>query len=168
MVRPGETLLVESGCGTPELARQLGRAGRLTVMTNGLHFARYLADLAQVDVHLTGGRLHHDGQSFQGAQAEASLRACAFDKLFLSVDGFDLKYGMTAIDEARAQLTRCMMTRARKVVVLLESQQLGRNCLHLIGHLDRVHTIIAHDGMVESDRETLSTRGIQLVITKAA
>jgi DeoR family transcriptional regulator of aga operon len=53
-----------------------------------------LAD-APVEVILTGGVLRKNSFSLVGPLAEESLRKLSTDLLFLGVDGFDVRYGLT-------------------------------------------------------------------------
>jgi len=48
-----------------------------------------------VEVILTGGTLRKNSFSLVGPLAEETLRRLSADLLFLAVDGFDVRYGLT-------------------------------------------------------------------------
>jgi DeoR family transcriptional regulator of aga operon len=164
LVQAGDNIIIDSGTTTISLARQLRTASEVTVMTNGLNIAWELADAPGVDLILTGGLLRKQSLSFQGTQAEASLQAYNFDKLFLGVDGFDLQFGVTTHHEAEASLNFRMVERAKKIVVLTDASKFGRVSLHRIVLLERVHTVITDAAISPEYRDGLARLGIELLI----
>ncbi|KQN76053.1 transcriptional regulator [Duganella sp. Leaf61] len=164
LVKPGDNVIIDSGTTTISLARQLRDAQNVTVMTNGLNIAWELADAPGVDLILTGGLLRKQSLSIQGQQAEACLQSYSFDKLFLGVDGFDLKFGVTTHHEAEASLNHKMVERARKIIVLADASKFGCVSLHRIVQLNRVHTVITDAGISREYRDGLQSAGIELLI----
>lgn len=166
LVQPGDNIIIDSGTTTISLARHLRDAQNVTVMTNGLNTAWELADAPGVDLILTGGLLRKQSLSIQGTQAEACLQVYSFDKLFLGVDGFDLKFGITTHHEPEASLNHKMVERAKKIIVLTDASKFGRVSLHRIVQLDRVHTVITDAGISDEYREGLQQLGIELLIAE--
>jgi DeoR family transcriptional regulator of aga operon len=166
LVQPGDNIIIDSGTTTISLARHLRDASQVTVMTNGLNIAWELAESPGVDLILTGGLLRKESLSIQGSQAEATLQAYNFDKLFLGVDGFDLQFGITTHHEAEASLNHKMVERAKKIVVLTDASKFGRVSLHRIVQLDRVHTVITDAAISQEYREGLQRLGIELLIAE--
>lgn len=164
LVQEGDNIIIDSGTTTISLARHLREASNVTVMTNGLNIAWELADTAGVELILTGGLLRKQSLSIQGSQAEATLQAYNFDKLFLGVDGFDLQFGVTTHHEAEASLNHKMVERAKKIIVLTDASKFGRVSLHRIVQLDRVHTVITDASISPEYREGLQKLGIELLI----
>jgi len=166
LVQPGDNIIIDSGTTTISLARHLRGANEVTVMTNGLNIAWELADAPGVDLILTGGLLRKQSLSIQGSQAEASLQAYNFDKLFLGVDGLDLQFGVTTHHEAEASLNHKMVERAKKIIVLTDASKFGRVSLHRIVQLERVHTIITDASISPEYREGIQKLGIELLIAE--
>lgn len=166
MVQPGENIIIDSGTTTISLARHLRAARDVTVLTNGLNIAWELAHAPGVDLIMTGGLLRKQSLSIQGAQAEATLQAYSFDKLFLGVDGFDLQFGVTTHHEAEASLNQKMVERAKKIIVLTDASKFGRVSLHRIVQLDRVHTVITDAGIGPEYSQGLRELGIELLIAE--
>jgi DeoR family transcriptional regulator, aga operon transcriptional repressor len=166
LVQDGDNIIIDSGTTTISLARQLRSGRQATVMTNGLNIAWALSDVPGVELILAGGPLRKHSLSIQGSQAEATLQAYSFDKLFLGVDGFDLQFGLTTHDEAEASLNRMMVERAKKVIVLADASKFGRVCLHRIVQLERVHTVITDASISGEYRGALEGLGIELLIAE--
>lgn len=164
LVKPGDSIIIDSGSTTMMLAQHLRRHRDLIVMTNGLNIAWELANAPGVELRMTGGLLRKQALSLQGGQAEASLGAYSFDTLFLGVDGFDLQFGLTTHHEAEASLNHRMVERARKVVVLTDASKFGRVGLHRIALLDQIHTVITDPGISVEYREGLQKLGIEVIV----
>ena len=166
LVEPGDNIIIDSGTTTISLARHLRDATGVTVLTNGLNIAWELADAPGVELIMTGGLLRKQSLSIQGSQAEATLQAYNFDKLFLGVDGFDLQFGVTTHHEAEASLNNKMVERAKTIIVLTDASKFGRVSLHRIVQLDRVHTVITDASISQEYREGLQRLGIDLLIAE--
>jgi DeoR family transcriptional regulator of aga operon len=166
LVQPGENIIIDSGTTTISLARHLHDAQDVTVLTNGLNIAWELAGAPGVDLIMTGGLLRKQSLSIQGAQAEATLQAYSFDKLFLGVDGFDLQFGVTTHHEAEASLNQKMVERAKKVIVLTDASKFGRVSLHRIVQLNRVHTVITDASISPEYSQGLRDAGVELLIAE--
>ena len=164
LVQEGDNIIIDSGTTTISLARHLRDANNVTVMTNGLNIAWELADTAGVELILTGGLLRKQSLSLQGSQAEATLQAYNFDKLFLGVDGFDLQFGVTTHHEAEASLNHKMVERAKKIIVLTDASKFGRVSLHRIVQAGQVDTVITDASISQEYREGLQKLGIELLI----
>ena len=75
LVQPGETIILDSGTTTAEVARHLKRMKiqSLTVITNALNIAVELADAPGISLIMIGGLLRPVSCSFVGPQAEAMM-----------------------------------------------------------------------------------------------
>ena len=82
-IKDGESVMLDSGTTTLELAKRLrGRAG-LTVITSSLPIAAHLQYDRQIEVLLLGGRLRASSPDLAGALAESNLETLRADMAFL-------------------------------------------------------------------------------------
>ncbi len=74
-VREGDTVILDSGTTTAEIARHLKTRvpGRFTVITNGLNIAAELGQHPHMRVIVVGGLLRQTSHSLVGPQAEQTL-----------------------------------------------------------------------------------------------
>src|SRR5438445_11182931 len=144
LVQAGETIILDSGTTTAEVARHLKRmkVQSLTVITNALNIAVELADAPGISLIMIGGLLRPVACSFVGPQAEAMLKQFHADRLFLAVDGFDLENGPSTPDVLEAQLNGLMMGISKEVTVVADFSKLGRKSVCRIGPLCGVHPLI--------------------------
>src|SRR5438105_11370928 len=94
MIRSGQVIILDSGTTTTAIARACRHFRSLTIITNATNIVTELAG-TPVNVILTGGVLRKNSFSLVGPLAEESLRKLNADLLFLAVDGFDVRYGLT-------------------------------------------------------------------------
>lgn len=118
LVQDGETILLEIGTTTLEVARHL--AGRdVTVVTNNLAVYDVLLEDRSVEIVLLGGVVDRGFRSLLGSIAEASLTQLRADRVFLGASGIGAD--LSVLDEAVADLRikRAMIQATSGPVVLV-------------------------------------------------
>jgi DeoR/GlpR family transcriptional regulator of sugar metabolism len=162
-IREHARIIIDSGTTTAAMIPQLGYKPGLVVMTNSLNVANALRDIEHEPVLLmTGGTWDPHSESFQGQVAEQVLRSYDFDQLFIGADGIDLQRGTTTFNELLG-LSRVMAEVAREVVVMVESDKIGRKIPNLELPWGSIHTLITDERLANEAREQLMARGINLI-----
>ena len=162
-IREHARIIIDSGTTTAAMIPQLGHKPGLVVMTNSLNVARAISELEHEPVLLmTGGTWDPHSESFQGQVAEQVLRSYDFDQLFIGADGIDLNRGTTTFNELLG-LSRVMADVAREVVVMVESDKIGRKIPNLELPWSGIHTLITDERLADEAREQLTARGIKLI-----
>ncbi|MCC4264537.1 DeoR family transcriptional regulator [Oceanimonas baumannii] len=163
-IRDHNRIIIDSGSTTAALLGELGGKHGLVVMTNSLNIANSLRELEpEPTLLMTGGTWDPSSESFQGQVAEQVLRSYDFDQLFIGADGIDLERGTTTFNELTG-LSRVMAEVAREVVVMVESDKLGRKIPNQELPWSSIHTLVTDNGISESDQQQLVQKGITLVI----
>ena len=162
-IREHARIIIDSGTTTAAMIPELGRQPGLVVMTNSLNVARAISELEHEPVLLmTGGTWDPHSESFQGQVAEQVLRSYDFDQLFIGADGIDPERGTTTFNELLG-LSRVMAEVAREVIVMVESDKIGRKIPNLELPWSSVTTLITDDRLPAAAREDLQARGINLI-----
>ncbi len=168
LIREHARIIIDSGSTTAAMIRQLGHKPGLVVMTNSLNVANALRDIEHEPVLLmTGGTWDPHSESFQGQVAEQVLRSYDFDQLFIGADGIDLERGTTTFNELLG-LSRVMAEVAREVIVMVESDKVGRRIPNLELPWSSVHTLITDDRLDARVAEQICARGVQLILAAAS
>jgi DeoR family transcriptional regulator, aga operon transcriptional repressor len=160
LIRDGETIILDSGSTTVEIARQIRQMKfeSLTVITNALNIALELSGLPSIRVMMLGGLLRPTSYSLVGPDAEQALAKLSADRLFLGVDGLDPVVGVTTPDPLEASLNALMIRVSRETVAVLDASKLGQRSLSVITPVDKLHQVItdasAPSGVVEKLRQT--------------
>jgi len=162
MIGKGQVIILDSGTTTTAIAKACRRMKSLTIITNATNIAAELAD-SPVEVILTGGVLRSNSYSLVGPLAEESLRKLSADLLFLAVDGFDVRYGLTTPNLLEARVNRAMAESARRTVVVCDSSKFGRRSLSLILPTSAVHETITDKNIPKQDLKAL--REVKVEVT---
>ena len=166
LIKNGDTVILDSGTTTREIASNLKSVENVVVMTNGLDVAMELASAPNVEVLISGGVLRKSAMSFSGSQAEASLKNFRFDKVFLGVDGFDLRVGITTHNEQEASLNRLMCEISEQVIAVADSTKFGKRSCHMIREFGDIDILVTDSDIPEEYVQRLREMRIQVVIAE--
>lgn len=162
-IREHARIIIDSGTTTAAMIPALGYQPGLVVMTNSLSVVSALRELEHEPVLLmTGGTWDPHSESFQGQVAEQVLRSYDFDQLFIGADGIDLARGTTTFNELLG-LSRVMAEVAREVIVMVESDKIGRKIPNLELPWSSIHTLITDERLPAEAREQIAARGVNLI-----
>ncbi|WP_322045565.1 DeoR/GlpR family DNA-binding transcription regulator [Paraburkholderia sp. J67] len=125
-VRDGDTVMLDGGTTCAALARHLLTRSDLHVITNNLLAVMTLANAPGIDVTLIGGDLRSSSMSTLGPLAELLLSRVSVDTAFLGADGVVAGFGLCEASAQQASLKDCVIRRAAQVIVLADSDKLGR------------------------------------------
>ena len=95
------------------------------------------------------------------------LRSYDFDQLFIGADGIDLERGTTTFNELLG-LSRVMAEVAREVIVLVESDKIGRRIPNLELPWAQIHTLITDTRLEDDARRRIEAHGVRLICTAMA
>ncbi|MDE2249335.1 MAG: DeoR/GlpR transcriptional regulator [Xanthomonadaceae bacterium] len=164
MIQDGETIILDSGTTTVEIARQIRQMKftALTVITNALNIAMELTGMPQIRVMMLGGLLRQTSYSLVGPDAEQALAKLSADRLFLGVDGLDPEVGATTPDPLEAALNALMVRVSRQTVAVVDASKLGRRSLSVITSVHNLHKVISDSSAPADIVEALRGAGVQV------
>lgn len=164
LIRDGETLILDSGTTTAELARRIRALDlkSINVITNGLNIAAILIDVPSVRLIMPGGILRRESNSLTGPMAEAALATLQADRLYLGADGIDPGIGVMTPHVAEAELNAKMIAISRQVVVVADSSKFARRNISLIARTEQLHLLITDRGAPSAAVGQLRARGVEV------
>jgi DeoR/GlpR family transcriptional regulator of sugar metabolism len=163
LIKDHYRIIIDSGRTTAALLPELASKRGLVVMTNSLAIANTLRELEnEPTLLMTGGTWDPQSEAFQGQLAEQMLRNYDFDQLFIGADGIDLSRGTTTYNELYS-LSRVMAEVAREVIVMLESDKLGRKIHNLELSWAMVKVLVTDDGLPEADAALIEQQGVRVI-----
>ncbi|MFO1150520.1 MAG: DeoR/GlpR family DNA-binding transcription regulator [Alsobacter sp.] len=163
-VEDGETIILDAGSTTTEVARNLVSRQNLTVITNGLNIALMLGALPSMAVHMPGGQFKPPTLSLSGEKSPEFFKNMFAAKLFLATGGISFEAGLTYPSLADIPLKDAMVRAASKVYLVADSTKMNRVSFSSLGALTLVHTFITDAGLRDEDRRRLEDLGIEVVI----
>lgn len=152
-VRDGETVILDSGSTTYEVARALRHHADLTIITNDLRIAKFVAETPGVRLLVTGGELLGSVFTLVGERAIAFLSDYTADWAFLGADAVDIDAGITNMNTLEVPLKRAMITAAADAVVVADSSKFGRRALAKVAGLDEITRVMTDPELATEVRE---------------
>lgn len=165
LIRDGETIVLDSGSTTAEIARRIRTRLELTsvnIITNALNIAALLIDVPAVRLIMPGGILRRESNSLSGHMAEAALVNLQADRLYLGADGVDPQIGVMTPHLAEAQLNAKMIQISRQVVVVADSSKFMRRNISLIAKVEQINMLITDRAAPPEAVEELRQRGVEV------
>src|ERR1700691_5934525 len=109
LIHDGETIILDSGTTTLEIARQIKKKQGLQIITNGVNIAAELLDARDAQVFIVGGTVRGESASISGHFTEEMFEQFSADKLFLSGAGCDLDFGVSGANLEETMVNRAML-----------------------------------------------------------
>jgi DeoR/GlpR family transcriptional regulator of sugar metabolism len=159
-IQPGETVLLDGGTTTLEVARRLPENGGVTVVTCAPMVALEAVNRAGVTVILCAGQLNAQTLSVTGPPVEQLLRDVRAHRLFLATCSVDLAHGLGEHSFAGAQSKRALIASACQVVLVCDSSKFRASAPMRVASLDVVHQVITDEGVPQPFLDALRFRGV--------
>jgi DeoR/GlpR family transcriptional regulator of sugar metabolism len=166
LVEDGDTLLLDGGSTTYEVARLLvGR--RLQIVTNSLPVANLFASNANHDLVMVGGYVYPRTGVALGPYGNEMLEKLSVRRTILSVSGISDR-GFFNNNLLLVETEQAMMHAADEVIVVADSTKFGRQSLALLCALDQVQHLVVDDEISQEWRQKIAQAGVELHVAAAA
>ncbi len=167
LIKDGETILLDAGTTTMEIARNLHHLTKLTVITNALNIAVELSNYKRFNVIMLGGYLRATSQSVVGPIAESDLKVFYCDKLFLGVDSFNIECGVSTPNIEEANLNQVMLSMTKEVIAVFDSSKFNKRSFVLIAPVNKLNTVVTDEGIPPTMKRQLKSMGIEVLVAKS-
>lgn len=164
LVKNGDSLMLDVGTTTLEVARNLKDHQDLSVITPSFHIAATLVEHPDIRLILTGGILRRGELSLVGHLAERAIQDFYVDKLFMGVGGVDFKAGFTEFNLEDTLVKQAMLRQAKDITVVVDSSKFGHVALNAIAPLQAADRIITDTGIPAEIGEEIEALGIDLIL----
>jgi DeoR/GlpR family transcriptional regulator of sugar metabolism len=164
LVADGETIILDSGSTTTEVAANLLRHRDLTVITNSLNIALALGAVPTICVHMPGGQFKAPTLSLSGEKSADYLRGLFVQKLFLATAAVSIEGGLTFPSLADIPVKQAMIESAAHVYLVADSTKIGRTAFSSLGPVNVIHTLVTDDGITPVQKSQFQQAGIEVII----
>src|SRR5579859_6219509 len=164
MIRDNETIILDSGTTTLEIARQIKKKRGLHIITNGINIAAELLDARDSEVFIVGGTVRGESASISGRFTEDMFDQFSADKLFLSGAGCDLEFGVSGANLEETMVNRAMLRIAREIILVADASKFSKRCMSRIAPFSEIDTIISDKSLSEDIQTKLRSSGCNLIL----
>lgn len=162
LVDPGDALLVDCGSTTTFFAHALAARGiEATVVTNCIPVATELGAVEEIRVILCPGEYVAREGGIYGPAALEFLRRYTVDKAFIGAGGLTVE-GFTDADSRSVWVKRAMLERARRALLLVDSDKFNLHQFEVIAPLSELDDVISDQAPDRELGDALKTHGVEL------
>lgn len=162
LIQDGDTILLDGGSTTYELARLLvGRT--IQIVTNSLPVAALFTSSSNHDVVLIGGYVHLRSGVCLGPYANEMLSQLSVQRAIVSVAGIT-ENGCFNSNLLLVETEQAMMRSADEVIVVADSTKFGHQSLARMCELQDVDKLVVDDEISDAWRNTITAAGIELFV----
>lgn len=166
LIEENDSVILDSGTTTFEIASGLGHFEKLTVISNALDIINNLAQYKNVEVFVPGGYLKEFSMSLVGPMAERNFRQLYCKKLFLGIDGVKANVGVFTHHMEEAYLNQIMIDIAEEVIVVADSSKFKKTGLAFIEGFEKIHKVITDANISEESINMLEKNNVEVIIAE--
>lgn len=163
-IESGDSIILDSGSTTTEIAKKLKGFKNLRVITNALNIAMMLGTEPGIELVVTGGEFKPPTLSLTGQKAADFFNGISVQKLFLATAGISLKAGLTYPSISDLVVKKAMIDAADTTYLVADSTKIGKSSFASLGALSLINYIITDEGIEEKHKQLFSDNEIELII----
>jgi DeoR/GlpR family transcriptional regulator of sugar metabolism len=164
MIDDGETIFLGPGSLSLEVARSLDDHSRVTVVTNGLEIAHWLAVHTSHRLIITGGQVEGSDLSLAGQLARDALSSLRADRVILELGGVSAVEGLTEDSLPQADIARILMDAGATIVAVVPPERVGRVAAVQIAPVSGADVIVTGREAPSAYLWDLSEVGVEIVL----
>lgn len=161
-----DCVMLDDGSTTLYVAKHFDSQRGATVITNGLTICNELVSHPNCKVICTGGCLVPGDLAFNGRTAEDTVRKFHTSCTVLGASGLTLTEGLTAPDEERAELKKCMIDSSVKTIIVADHTKLSRVSMVPVCEIGFIDVLVTDWGAAEEQLEGYRALGIHVIVAK--
>jgi len=142
LVQPGDTVMIDSGSTTLQLARFLAFANTpCTVLTNSLPVAMTLGEADAIEIILCPGDYLPSEAAVVGTDAIEFIERHSVDRCLIGASGLS-EGGLSESVRGFAAIKRAMLRQCAKSHLLIDCEKFGRTGLAKIGEMSDIASVV--------------------------
>jgi DeoR/GlpR family transcriptional regulator of sugar metabolism len=166
LIEEGDTIILDSGSTTTEIAKNLAGRKNLTLITNALNIALILGGQPGIEIIMTGGEFKPPTLSLTGQKAATFFEDVHVDKLFLATAGISLRSGLTYPSLSDIVVKKAMIDVAETVYLVADSTKIGKGALASLGALSLIDFFITDSGITKDHLALFREHDIKIIIAQ--
>ncbi len=164
LVEPGNTLMIDSGSTTLQMARFLAfRGTACTVLTNSLPLAMTLGRCAAIEVILCPGDYLPSEAAVIGPETVAFIEAHRVERCFIGATALD-RDGVSESARGFAAVKRAMIRHSSRTHLLIAADKMGQSGFTRVCGLEEVSAVITGAAPEAQMARALESSGVDVMV----
>jgi DeoR/GlpR family transcriptional regulator of sugar metabolism len=163
LVEDGETVMLDIGTTTLQVARHL-RGRSLTVITTNLAAYEELLPEPKIELVLPGGVVRRNYRSLVGMFAEDTLRRLRADVAFLGTSAIDADLGVWDTTMVEVPIKRAMIVASQRTVLLADAAKFDMDAMVRVCEASELDAIVTDHRVPAKRRKALDRAGVEVIV----
>lgn len=164
LINDGETIILDLGTTTLEVAKCLKVRENLTIITNSIKAALELQSKENFKVYFAGGLLRPYELSCSGFLTANFLKQFNVNKSIIGVGGITLKNGITDYHIEEAQIRKVMIECADKVIAVADNSKFAVKALANVCDLSDIDILVTDSKVHRKVIDSYKNKGIDVKV----
>jgi DeoR family fructose operon transcriptional repressor len=163
LIHNDETIILDGGTTTFEIAKLLGTFENLTVLTYGLNIAHETSQYDHISTIIFGGIISKKSMAVLGPDAVAMIKNYHADKLFLAANAMTPEKGLMTPNRMQADIKKELIKISNEVIVVADSSKINKTALFSFCSFDEINAFITDKEADPQFLNWLSNRNIDVM-----
>ena len=142
LIHDGDYILLDSSTTALFTAKSISSLHNITLLTNSIEVLLELPQNNDWRVICTGGEFMQSSLSFAGRQVESIIGEYNVDLAVISCKGLDMEKGITDTRDYNAQLKKCFMSSAKRVLLAVDHTKFDKTSFVRFADISDVSTVV--------------------------
>ena len=161
-VQKGRSIYFDAGSTIMELAEMVPN-DNMTIITNGINVAQALVSNSNINVMIPAGTVNRNTLSVSGSDSFNFIDKINIDLAFMSASAFSAEAGFSVSNINEAELKRKVISRAKKVIMLLDNSKIGKDLLFTLADISDIHVLITDSPLPDDIQKLADDFGITVI-----
>ncbi len=161
-VHKGRSIYFDAGSTIMALA-ELVPNDSMTIITNGINVAQNLVSKSNINVMIPAGTVNRNTLSVSGSEALNFIEKINIELAFMSASAFSKEAGFTVANTNEAELKKAVISRAKKVIMLLDNEKIGKDLVFTLADISDIHVLITDKPLPEDIQKLADDAGISVI-----
>ncbi|WP_018151195.1 DeoR/GlpR family DNA-binding transcription regulator [Leeia oryzae] len=163
-IQDGQSLILNLGTTTEEVARALMGHRHLSVITNNLNVAAILADNPDHEVIVTGGVVRARDRGITGEATIDFIRQFRVDIGIIGVSSIDPDGTLRDFDYREVKVAQTIIEQSRQVWLVADHSKFSREALVRLAHVSQVDVLFTDQPLPDGMAAVLRDAGTRVVV----
>ena len=162
-VKEGDTLYLDAGTTTYEIANQIKNLNDLTVITNDLEIASLLVN-SDVELFVCGGNVQKSTRSMYGMFANQMIENFRINLGFFGAMSIDNHYNILTPTMEKASFKRIVLDSCQRSILAVDDSKFNRKSFLKINNLNDYTGIVTNKKFTKEELKKIEASNIRLIV----
>ena len=162
LVRKGDTVFLDAGTTTYEIAKQICDIPSIAIITNDIEIARFLLE-TNVHLILCGGTVQKSTGSMVGDFAIQMMEDVRTEIAFIGAASIDDEFNVLTPTSNKAVFKRTACKYANRSYLVVDSTKFGKQALLKVNHLSDYTGVITDRVFSDKENEKIKKNNINII-----